>query len=414
MILRSKGVESMFCANCGKELDDGTVFCTKCGKLVDRGQMTSEHQITQYPTGEYQRPEQGGEKQIIKNLGDTPNVSAQRGSKSQHKKSKTSSSSNVIWIVIISVLSTILVGLIIAMCLMGKTMFAKNDKAEAIRETSVSKDSGSEGDEKGEQKELAQMNAKGEEQSQEKDTTIDESLQGDDKEQSDDGESATLNAVDENTFKRSCQEIEYEALARYPNNYVGDALFMYGEVVEVIEDDNKVDLRVNVGYQDYYYTDIVYVFYQRKDVNESRILEGDMVTIWATSNGLFTYENGYGGKYTLPSVNAEFVEIGDTRYMYAEGYDRPYSNSYILPNSDFYYVTEEDLKYLTKEQLRIARNEIYARYGRMFKDEQLQTYFDYCEWYVPSIPVDQFNESMLTEIEKYNVNFIKAYEDKLN
>lgn len=87
---------------------------------------------------------------------------------------------------------------------------------------------------------------------------------------------------------------------------------------------------------------------------------------------------------------------------------------YIIPNSNKFYLTEEDLKYLSKEELRLARNEIYARHGRMFVSQDLQDYFNAKPWYSPQIPADKFNDNILSEVERYNANFIREYEDKIN
>ncbi len=71
-------------------------------------------------------------------------------------------------------------------------------------------------------------------------------------------------------------------------------------------------------------------------------------------------------------------------------------------------LTEEDLSGLSKEELRIARNEIYARHGYMFKSADLKEYFGSKSWYQPI-----FNETSsldLNEYELYNVDFIKRHE----
>jgi len=83
------------------------------------------------------------------------------------------------------------------------------------------------------------------------------------------------------------------------------------------------------------------------------------------------------------------------------------SSDYFLPASDKKVMSEEDVANLTKDQLRLARNEIYARHGYVFKSEDLQTYFSSKSWYLP----DQSFDGSLNEIEKENVNFIKARED---
>ena len=88
-----------------------------------------------------------------------------------------------------------------------------------------------------------------------------------------------------------------------------------------------------------------------------------------------------------------------------------YSNDeYIFPYSNSQYLTESDLWSMSSEELRIARNEIYARHGRMFKDKALQNYFDSKSWYIPSVRPEDFNEQWLNEYEKANAKLIKSFE----
>lgn len=85
---------------------------------------------------------------------------------------------------------------------------------------------------------------------------------------------------------------------------------------------------------------------------------------------------------------------------------------YILPYSDSEYLEAYEVEDLSSEELRIARNEIYARHGRKFKDKQLQEYFDSCSWYEGTIEPDEFNDdTMLNEYERYNRDLIQSYEN---
>lgn len=85
-------------------------------------------------------------------------------------------------------------------------------------------------------------------------------------------------------------------------------------------------------------------------------------------------------------------------------------NYYILPYSSSYRLTKSDISHLTKSQLRLARNEIYARHGRMFNDDSLQDYFNGQAWYTPIYTPDEFKESWLSDVEVDNIAFIKSYE----
>ena len=83
---------------------------------------------------------------------------------------------------------------------------------------------------------------------------------------------------------------------------------------------------------------------------------------------------------------------------------------YILENSSTTYLAVSDIAGLTKEQCRIARNEIYARHGRLFDDDELQAYFNSCSWYQGKIAPGEFDENSLSAIEKANLELIVNYE----
>ena len=96
-----------------------------------------------------------------------------------------------------------------------------------------------------------------------------------------------------------------------------------------------------------------------------------------------------------------------SEWQYAEG---DYGDGYVLEDSAYRYLTVEELLLLPKEELRLARNEIYARHGRLFQAEDLQDYFNSMDWYYGYIPADQFDESVLNEYEKSNLSAIKEAE----
>ena len=72
-------------------------------------------------------------------------------------------------------------------------------------------------------------------------------------------------------------------------------------------------------------------------------------------------------------------------------------------------LTDEDLEDLDKVQLRIMRNAVYARHGRMFQSEDLQTLFNECSWYTKN---PEYTDGLLTETDRYNIRLIQKYEDK--
>jgi hypothetical protein len=81
---------------------------------------------------------------------------------------------------------------------------------------------------------------------------------------------------------------------------------------------------------------------------------------------------------------------------------------FILVESSTKKITEEEIFQLDSSKLDYARNEIYARKGYVFQNEKYRGYFLKKAWYKPSAEVSADN---LSDIEKYNVNFLKFYEE---
>lgn len=92
----------------------------------------------------------------------------------------------------------------------------------------------------------------------------------------------------------------------------------------------------------------------------------------------------------------------------------PDVKKYILPDSDKQLLTEDEIKKLTQEELRIARNEIMARHGRIFRDPTLDAYFRSKDWYKPELEPDEFDSQsgkILSNIEMKNITIIKQMEE---
>ncbi len=71
-------------------------------------------------------------------------------------------------------------------------------------------------------------------------------------------------------------------------------------------------------------------------------------------------------------------------------------------------LSDEVISDLFAEDLRVLRNEIYARRGRVFKDKELQKYFDAQAWYKPD---PEFKDEMLGQIEIQNLAKIRLAEE---
>ena len=89
------------------------------------------------------------------------------------------------------------------------------------------------------------------------------------------------------------------------------------------------------------------------------------------------------------------------------------TSEYIFPNSNTVRLTRAELEGLTAEQLRLARNEIFARYGTIFGVNDLAEYFNSKSWYTPTITFDYFDENVtMNEVETDNLSLILQVEEE--
>ena len=91
--------------------------------------------------------------------------------------------------------------------------------------------------------------------------------------------------------------------------------------------------------------------------------------------------------------------------------EEPVSDDYILPDSATRRLTQADVADLTWEQCCLARNEIFARHGRLFQTPQIAAYFEAQSWYHGTIPGASFSNDVLSQIERDNIDFLVSYEN---
>lgn len=142
--------------------------------------------------------------------------------------------------------------------------------------------------------------------------------------------------------------------------------------------------------------------------------------MWYGENGMNPWDrssvNYPSNGYTAEYFEQEYDDDWEFDHTYGYGlktdlpYDPPYTE-YIIIDSSFVELTRNSVAFLTKEELRLARNEIYARHGRMFSSKNLQDYFNSCSWYEPIYSADSFNDEWLNEVEKKNIKLLKELED---
>lgn len=81
---------------------------------------------------------------------------------------------------------------------------------------------------------------------------------------------------------------------------------------------------------------------------------------------------------------------------------------YVLPESNRRILDADELSEMTQAKLRIARNEIYARYGWWFESEDLADHFAGKAWYTAGSYTDDLT---LSDVERANIDLITELEE---
>lgn len=120
---------------------------------------------------------------------------------------------------------------------------------------------------------------------------------------------------------------------------------------------------------------------------------------------------GVGGFFIYQNFTKKTETIN---YDTSVNNENSYYDNNAIDESEYKYeylrereMTYDDVEGKSAEELRLMRNYIFARRGYIFESEDLKEYFEQFSWYVP-LYYDV--TPRLSDIEKYNVNFIKEYE----
>lgn len=98
--------------------------------------------------------------------------------------------------------------------------------------------------------------------------------------------------------------ITYDQLARTPDQFKGKKVKFTGKVIQVLEQDNLVQIRLAV---DDNYDTVLLGLYESSIVS-SRVLEEDYITIYGISSGTISYESTSGKTITIPGVAIEKID----------------------------------------------------------------------------------------------------------
>lgn len=122
----------------------------------------------------------------------------------------------------------------------------------------------------------------------------------------------------------------------------------------------------------------------------------------------FKDESLYVTPFEILDKNGEDIITKAETAAEADGINDP--DGYILPDSSSRILTESDIQGMSLQEINYAKNEIYARKGRRFKSAELQNYFNSKSWYRGTVDADAFSESLLSDVERKNADFLAGVE----
>lgn len=103
------------------------------------------------------------------------------------------------------------------------------------------------------------------------------------------------------TYINSCQEHDYDSLARYPDKNKGERIVITGIVIQTRLNNLDDDFLLDVGQGD-----LVSISYYGKLYDDPEILKGDQVTFYGECCGTDTYETAQNETNTVPWIIARY------------------------------------------------------------------------------------------------------------
>lgn len=173
--------------------------------------------------------------------------------------------------------------------------------------------------------------------------------------------------------------------------FLNDSVFV--EVLNYKEAENGSDYGINGSFE---------LIREKEDVEE------DNIPVYPSYNSSWTEEemiDAINERSQYYRASAYYSEIVDYWENVREVRD---ISNVIEP------LFETDKKYYTKEEfesepmlvIHLAKNEIYARHGYIFANEDLYNYFMGCIWYSPTCESTDFDDNVFNEYEKANLEIL--------
>ena len=146
-------------------------------------------------------------------------------------------------------------------------------------------------------------------------------------------------------------------------------------------------------------------------------LRGENRYSFEWSNAIYSYYDTYNvnllGEIEYHFSDNRLLTHDEFGHDGSHMYEASDNSEFIFPDSNSRYLTMSDLYGMSAEECKLARNELFARHGRMFNDAGLQAYFNSKSWYSGYIAPEDFNESVFNDYEIANRDLIVEYEKQM-
>ena len=400
----------MICPICKQEIKDNSKFCGKCGnivprcatcgKVIDRKLRFCVYDGTPVPEETMKLfPEQQEKKVVVQ------------------KKKKSP-----LLLILLCVISLLVVGVLaIGYIVFNREDLNLFDNAANTLEIEENKDAGN----SKQSKKSSQQDTEDLDNENGADITDDTNI--------DDSEGIVVDETASEYIENSQIDVEeqiltireiYNDIVEEINEKVYDKR-VYDNGVTVYFDGNDIKAIVvpkgmdeNLYAQSFYYdaNRLIFAYYEADDAHRLYFMNDTLIR-WRYSSDAENAQTAENHDLESSSEYEYWNTIAREEsdyYLQFVQYNKAVSEEdYILAGSDSRYLDKDELSGLNADECRLARNEIYARHGRLFDDEFLSTYFEQKDWYTGSVSSTEFNEDMLNEFEIYNRDLIVAYEKEM-
>ena len=129
----------------------------------------------------------------------------------------------------------------------------------------------------------------------------------------------------------------------------------------------------------------------------------------------------YYGYETLNELYQDVVVSNSESYECEENLDEnlvsdesKWEDGIVFSDSSEREISLDEIEKSSDEDIKYAINELYARHGYIFKDEELLAYYEKYDWYEPSINPDDFSMDFFNDVEKVNVEKLQKERDSRN